>query len=187
VVSVTGSTSLILALMAEASRAGSWVAMVGMPQVGVVAAARRGIDLARLALIPHPGIHASAVVAACLEGMDVVALGPGLAISDAERRSLTARARERGSVLIVAQEWKEAHAVLAVERSHWQGLGAGDGRLRARQVSVAVTHRGRGAVTRATLALDVEPFSPWRPGARDVDAARPHTSGAPESVERGAA
>ena len=47
VTSIVGSTSLVLALAGEASQAGSWIAMVGMPHVGLVAAARRGIDLAR--------------------------------------------------------------------------------------------------------------------------------------------
>ena len=42
VVAVEGSTSLVLALVAEASKEGSWAAMIGMPHVGVVAAARRG-------------------------------------------------------------------------------------------------------------------------------------------------
>src|SRR5690554_1973593 len=58
VVAVTGATSLMLALAARASAAGSWTAAIGMPTVGVVAAARRGIELSRLALIPHPGAHA---------------------------------------------------------------------------------------------------------------------------------
>src|SRR5690554_4812024 len=58
VLSVTGATSLMLALASWASAAGSWTAAIGMPTVGVVAAARRGIELSRLALIPHPGAHA---------------------------------------------------------------------------------------------------------------------------------
>src|SRR2546430_6354197 len=39
----TGATSLLFALLAAASGAGSWCAVVGMPALGVVAAAEAGI------------------------------------------------------------------------------------------------------------------------------------------------
>jgi len=141
-------------LVAEASREGSWTAMIGMPQVGVVAAARRGIELARLALIPHPGAQAPVVAGACVDGMDVVVLGPRLALADSDRRRLVARARERGAVLISAGPWAGAHATLAVEESRWSGLGAGDGRLRERELTVAVSSRAGGQVRRVLLTLD---------------------------------
>ena len=50
-VSVRGSTSIALLLAAGPSSAGLWVALVGLPAVGVMAAAEAGIDLERLALI----------------------------------------------------------------------------------------------------------------------------------------
>ena len=156
VVAVQGSTSLVLALVAEASREGSWTAMIGMPKVGVVAAARRGIELARLALIPHPGSQAPAVAGACVDGMDVVVLGPRLALADSDRRRLTARARERGAVLISAGPWAGAHMNLTVIESHWRGLGAGDGRLRARDVVVQVGSRAGGVPRTVSLTLDAE-------------------------------
>jgi hypothetical protein len=171
VVSVTGATSLMIALAAEASRAGSWTAAIGMPTVGVVAAARRGIELSRLALIPHPGAQAADAVGACVDGMDVVLLGERLALSDADRRRIGARARERGCVIIAAGEWPAAHARLNVESSMWSGLGAGDGRLRERELTVAVSGRRTGAVQRVRVLMDADPGVRWaRPGARvDVD------------------
>jgi hypothetical protein len=156
VVAVQGSTSLVLALVAEASREGSWTAMIGMPSVGVVAAARRGIELARLALVPHPGAQAAAVAGACVDGMEVVVLGPRLALNDADRRRLAARARERGAVLISAGPWDGAHVNLAVVESAWRGLGAGDGRLRARDLLVEVTSRAGGQPRRVALVLDAD-------------------------------
>jgi hypothetical protein len=167
VVSVTGSTSLMLALVAETSREGAWTAMIGMPHVGVVAASRRGIELSRLALIPHPGIHAAAAAGACLEGMDVVLLGEGLALSFADRRRLMTRARERGAVLVVAGSWEGAHTSLIVESHRWLGLGAGDGRLRERQLTVAVGGRTHGNTRRVSLTLDEDSGARWaRPGVR---------------------
>src|SRR5438874_3165256 len=53
-IAVSRSTSLVLSLVADATVAGSWAAFVGMPWVGVVAAAESGIDLERVAFVPYP-------------------------------------------------------------------------------------------------------------------------------------
>lgn len=157
VISVTGATSLMLALVAQASAAGSWTAAIGMPTVGVVAAARRGITLERFALIPHPGAQAVEAAGTCVDGVDVVLLGERLALSDTDRRRLAARARERGSVIVAAGDWPGAHVNLLVERAVWKGLGAGDGRLRRRELTVAVAGRGRGGGWRERIVLDSDP------------------------------
>lgn len=131
VLSVSGSTSLVLALAGEASREGSWVAVVGMPHVGLVAATRRGVDLARLALVPHPGAQAATAAAACIDGMDLVILGPRLALSDADRRRLAARARERGSVLlsvgVAGIAWPGARIEMVVSPRSGAGSARGTG------------------------------------------------------------
>jgi len=130
--------------------------MIGMPHVGVVAASRRGIELARLALIPHPGAQAPAVAGACIDGMDVVVAGERLALSHADRRRLAARARERGGVIISAGPWQGAHVTFTVEGARWGGLGAGDGRLRTREMTVAVNSRAGGQARRVLLTLEAE-------------------------------
>lgn len=156
VVAVEGSTSLMLALTAQASTEGAWTAIVGMPQVGVLAASQRGMDLARLALVPHPGAQAPAALGACLDGVDIVMVGQGLALSDADRRRLAARAKERGCVMVVGGPWPGAHVVLTVERTRWRGPGAGEGRLRERDVTVAISGRLVGSTRRVVVALDVD-------------------------------
>ncbi|WP_296664815.1 hypothetical protein [Demequina sp.] len=156
VVSVIGSTSLMLALASAASAEGSWTAVVGMPSLGVVAAARRGLDLTRLALVPHPGAQAAAAAGACIDGMDVVILGPRLALSDADRRRLASRARERGTVIVAEGPWSGAHATLTAVASRWHGLGAGDGRLRGRDLEVRVEGRASGPARLVSLRLDAE-------------------------------
>lgn len=77
-VSVTGSTSLLLALLAEATATGSWVAIVGMPSLGIVAAAELGVTLERVVLLPRPGADTAAAVGALIDGLDIVVLGPAL-------------------------------------------------------------------------------------------------------------
>ncbi|WP_062292034.1 hypothetical protein [Demequina phytophila] len=154
VIAVAGSTSLMLALAAAASEAGSWTAAVGLPSLGVVAAARRGLELARLALVPYPGAQAAAAAGACVDGMDVVLLGPRLALSEADRRRLASRARERGAVIVADGAWTGAHVTLTAVGSRWHGLGAGDGRLRGRDLTVRVEERRGGTARLVTVPLD---------------------------------
>ena len=74
-IGVAGSTALLLALVGAAGAGEKWTAIVGMPSLGVAAAAEFGIDLRRLVLIPEPGPQAAGVLAAIIDGFDVVAAG----------------------------------------------------------------------------------------------------------------
>lgn len=159
---VTGSTSLVLALVAEASRDGSWVAVVGMPAVGLLAARQSGIELDRLALVPAPGPDAPTVLAALVDGVDVVVVGPQVALTDADRRRLVSRARDRGAVLLSTSPWAGAHLVLSATPAGWSGLGAGHGHLRSQRLTV--TRGGRGGAARPHRDEVVLPLG--RPAAR---------------------
>lgn len=160
-VAVAGSTLLALALLAGPSAVGSWCAVVGMPALGLVAAAEVGVAMERLALVPATGPEWPTVVAALLDALDVVVVATGAGAGDADgrrgmgrrvwpadARRLTARARERGAVLVVLGAWEGANVRLSVVGSHcqWQGLGSGHGYLRARLVEVGA--EGRGAASR---------------------------------------
>ncbi|MCK9793778.1 hypothetical protein M1843_08485 [Isoptericola sp. 4D.3] len=154
VLAVRGSTTLLLALLAEASRSGAWVALVGAPAVGMLAAADAGIALGRTVLVPAPGPDAPAAVAALLDGMDVVVVGPGATLLDADRRRLAARARERGAVLVAQTPWPGAHVTLDARGGTWSGVDHGAGWLRRRTLSVLRT--GRGAAARPVeIEVDV--------------------------------
>jgi hypothetical protein len=155
-VAVGRSAALALALVAGASAAGSWVAAVGLPDLGMVAAAEVGIALERLALVPTPGARAwPAVVAALLDAVDVVLVRSPAGLPAGQARRLAARARERGAVLVPLGGWSAAPDLwLAVTASAWQGLGQGHGRLEARRVEVVAGGRGAAArERRATLWL----------------------------------
>jgi hypothetical protein len=148
------ATSLLLALLVEASRRGSWCAVVGLPTLGVMAAAEAGIALDRFALVPTPGPDWPTVVAALLDGFDIVVVqGPAAAahrtgasaISSAIASRLAARARQRGGVLVPHGPWPAVDLVLDAVDPVWHGIEAGRGRLRGRQLTV--TARGRGAAS----------------------------------------
>lgn len=146
-VAVHGSTSLTLALLAEASRGGHWVALVGLPGLGVLAADQLGLDLDRVVLVPDPGPDGPTVLAALLDGVDIVVVGD-VALADVDRRGLSARARERAAVLVTTRPWPGAHAVVTVESSVWEGLGHGYGRLRSRRLTVHSAGRGAAVAGR---------------------------------------
>jgi len=153
-----GGTSLLLALLAQASRAGSWCAVVGLPELGMAAAADLGIALDRFALVPAPGPDWTAAVAALIDGLDVVVVAAmpatvGAAVAD----RLAARARQRGCVLVSYGPWTGADVTLRVVRGAWEGLGHGRGRLRRREVVLSA--RGRGAAARP------KEVKVWLPGA----------------------
>ncbi|MFC8799171.1 hypothetical protein ACFT2C_15655 [Promicromonospora sp. NPDC057138] len=161
---VRGSTSLLLTLLAEASRDGAWTVLVGYPAAGMAAAADAGCDLARTLVVPLPagsGVDAAAVLAALIDGMDVVVVGPEVALLDQDRRRLTSRARDRETVLIAAQPTPSssqqdgwgAHVVLEATGGAWDGVDRGTGWLRRRTLRVRRT--GRGSASRP-LHLDVE-------------------------------
>jgi hypothetical protein len=159
-VAVCGSTSLLLALLAEASGAGSWCAVVGLPDLGVQAAAEAGLDLARTALVPRPGPRPAAVVAALVDGVDVVVLDttlPGVRWPAGDRQRLGARVRQRGAVLVpvgAPGAWPGAEVELRAEGSAWVGLGGdGAGRLRSRRVRARCAARGRPGEREVPLLL----------------------------------
>lgn len=143
---VHGSTSLLLALLAKATSAGSWAAVVGMPNLGVVAASELGVCVDRLALVPRPGARFADVVAALLDGMDLVAVASSGEQSKAQlRRRLSTRARHRRAVLLSLGAWPGADAELRFAAGHWSGAEYGAGYLRERRVAVHVDGRGTAA------------------------------------------
>jgi hypothetical protein len=161
-----GSTSLLLALLAEASAGGAWAGVVGRPGLGLVAAAEAGIRLDRLALVPHPGADLLAVTSALLDGLDVVAVAGAerAGVRAADRQRLAARARQRGSVLLSLGPWPGADAELSCTDAQWQGLGAGpeggSGRLCSRRVRVRLRGRGVAPEGRSARLLLPAPDGP---------------------------
>jgi hypothetical protein len=147
--SVESSATLLLALLAGPSAAGSWCGVVGVPEFGVEAAASFGIDLDRLVLVPSPGDQWLAVTAAIADVMTVVVIKPPRQASEGGLSRLAARLRQRGSTLLVVGQssraaWPQCEAMLSLSESSWTGIGEGTGHLTARQVTVTVSTRAGG-------------------------------------------
>lgn len=174
---VSPSPSLVLALLSAASQRGHWCAVVGMPTLGVEAAAAFGIDLSRLILVPHPGERWLAATSALAEVVPLIVVNPGSRARDADVSRLSARLRDRGSTLLItessagADRWPQSEGSIRLHDPRWHGLGAGWGLLSDCTVTVTATTRhsprpssvrvqlpgGHGAVEAAAAELTALP------------------------------
>ena len=149
IVEVVGP-SLVLRLLAGPTAAGSWTALVGAPELNLAAAPEHGVALERVAVITAPPSDlAGSVVAALVDALTLVALGPAVvqSLRGPVARRLSARARERGCVVLSMGAWPEpADRRLSVTDLAWEGLGHGWGHLRAG--TMVVHSEGRGAAAR---------------------------------------
>jgi hypothetical protein len=154
-VTVTGSTTLLMILLAGAMRdTDTWAAVVGMPELGWVAAAEHGVDTARIATVPDPGPDWPTIVSALIDGVDLVVVATPTAPAAAIARSLAARARQKGAVLVTTSAWPGADLALEADGPRWHGPGAGRGRLRHAELEVRAHGRGR-AVRPKTATLTI--------------------------------
>ncbi|MGP4015458.1 hypothetical protein [Saccharopolyspora sp. 5N708] len=174
-VAVHGSVSLLFALLSEATANGSWAVVVGLSGLSLVAAAEAGVELARLALVPRPGGDPVGVIAALLDGVDLVAVGGTGRVADSDARRLSARARNRGSVLLPFGPWSGAEVQLRCVDASWRGLGQGHGHLRERAVTVRAGGRGAASRPRSCRLL-----LPTRDGAIGIPVDEPGESARPQ-------
>ncbi len=152
--SATGSLTLALALLAEACSQGAWSAVVGLPGLGLEMAARMGLELDRVLLVPAPGEAWSTVVAALAEIVPLVLASPAR-LAPAEASRLAARLRERGCTLLLtgpAPDGLGSLATLHASPAGWRGLGEGHGCLLQRRIAVEV-HQRAGRRSRHHLEI----------------------------------
>jgi|DEB0MinimDraft_10_1074344.scaffolds.fasta_scaffold00099_20 hypothetical protein len=155
-VSGRGATSLALAVAAGPSSVGSWVAVVGNVDLGLQAVAELGVSLERLLVIRSESSGWGSTVAALIGAVDVVVTTADHRIPAGDARRVSARLRERGSVLIHLAAQSEhgrwpggADVQLQVAADQWIGLGWGHGVLTARPTTVHGAGRGAAARPRS--------------------------------------
>lgn len=126
---LTGARSLLVQMVATVTASGGHVAIVGLPDIGLLAAVEMGADLSRLAVVPDPGTDPVEVAAVLMDGMDVVVLAlAARTVAPTRARAVTARARQKGCTLLVAGgDWPGASARLEARVSGYEVVGAGPG------------------------------------------------------------
>jgi hypothetical protein len=98
------------------------------------------------------------VAAALIDGVDLPVVAAEQDPAEPVARRLTARARERGCVVVPTRPWPGCDLVIERITQSWTGLGHGRGRLRRQQVTLRAAGRGRAARPR-TAALQMPPPS----------------------------
>lgn len=145
-----GSWGVAMALLATGLGDQGWVAVVGLPNFNLVAAASYGLRLDRVILVEEPGPGRwAAVIATLLEAVDVVVVAPQTRVGARDARRLVGRAREQESILFHLDggaTWPTAlNLSLVTSDLRWDGLGQGHGHLRSRQLTIKAQGRRGGA------------------------------------------
>lgn len=138
--------SVALALVAGASATGSWLAVVGLPTLGLRAASEVGIALDRLVMVAEPARDAGEdpwtnVLSALIDGFDLVVLRADVRAATARR--LQARLQVRGAVLVVVGDPGpfSCDVTITCAQGAWEGLGHGSGRLVRRRLALRANGR----------------------------------------------
>ncbi|MGW4339554.1 hypothetical protein ACWEK5_43245 [Rhodococcus koreensis] len=144
VASVAGATSVLVGLLASVTASGSHAAVIGMPDLSLLAAIEQGADLSKIALVPTPKGTAVEVAAILLDGIDLVILGlSGAAVPPSRARAVVARARSKGAVLLVVDgSWDGVDLRIESQVAGYTGLDDRRGRVTGVQLDVAAAGKG---------------------------------------------
>jgi hypothetical protein len=148
---LSGARSLALNMVAAVTAGGGTAAIVGQPDVGLLAAVEMGADLSRLAVIPDPGTDPVEVAAVLMDGMDliVLALG-GRSVPLTRARAVVARAQHKGCTLLVTDgDWQGASIRLKARVCGYETTSDKPGFGRISKVRLEVRAAGRRAIRRA--------------------------------------
>ena len=180
VTNIGGAMSVLFALAATAMGQEGWCALVGVPDAGLAAAAGLGLALRRVVVVPDPGAETPQVLAALVDGVDVVVLGHSAGIAGRDQRRLTSRLRRRGAVLLTTGSWEQPDMEITALSCSWHGVGQGDGLLRRGEVELQARHRRRPLpfscrvqVDRAGLTTAPEPAAADTLQSADAPGLRP--------------
>jgi hypothetical protein len=160
--------SMALALAAQATTSGSWLAVVDVPTFGLEAAAEFGIPLERVVRIDPPrrsrdgsaghGDTWADLTAAVVDGFEVVITRVPQRLNHGLARRVQSRLRTREAVMIALGRPGaiSVDTELVATDPQWEGIADGWGYLRGRRVTVTSSGRRVPRPRRASL---------WLPGA----------------------
>jgi hypothetical protein len=149
------ATSLALALAAPAVAAGSWLATIDVPTMGLDAASEFGIALERVVAVRADAARWPDVVAAAADGFDLLIARVPADASPSAMRKVATRVRQRDVVMLILGDpgGLSCDGVLAADGAEWSGLGDGHGHLQHRRLVVEASGRRLPGRRRCRLAL----------------------------------
>ena len=118
VLSLRGSTALLLAALALRQGSAGWCAVIGGEDLGWCAATEVGLDLNRVLTVPASVLDDSSaptIASTLLDGVDALLIGASAVarLRPRHRRRLLARARERGRLILTPAPWEGARTLRA--------------------------------------------------------------------------
>ena len=118
VLTLQGSTTLLLAVLALRQGATGWCGVIGGDELGWCAATEVGLDLNRVLTVPTSLLDDASiltVISTLLDGVDALLIGAAVAegLRPQHRRRLLARARERGHLILTPARWEGARILQA--------------------------------------------------------------------------
>ncbi|UQX12255.1 hypothetical protein [Candidatus Mycobacterium methanotrophicum] len=142
---LSGARSLPLSMVAAVTAAGGNAAIVGQPDIGLLAAVEMGADLSRLAVIPDPGSDPVEVAAVLMDGMDLVVLAlGGRSVPQTRARAVVARAHQKGCTLLITDgDWQGASIRLEARVCGYETTASKPGFGRISKVRLDICARGR--------------------------------------------
>ena len=149
------ATSLALALAAPAVAAGSWLATIDVPTIGLDAASEFGIALERVVAVRAEAARWPDVVAAAADGFDLLIARVPAEVTPSAMRKVATRLRQRDVVMFVLGDpgALSCDGVLDADGGEWVGLGDGHGHLQHRRLIVEASGRRLHGRRRCRLAL----------------------------------
>ena len=118
VLTLHGSTTLLLAALALRQGATGWCGIIGGDELGWCAATEVGLDLNRVLTVPAPLLDDTSILTVTsplLDGVDTLLIGATIAegLRPQHRRRLLSRARERGHLILTPARWEGARILRA--------------------------------------------------------------------------
>ena len=143
--------SAALLTVSAATQAGSWLAIVGVSDFGLMSACEQGVALQRTVLVTPTANKKdwTSTVAAVADGFDVVMLEVPQGVSESDARRMQTRIQARRNVLVLVETSRHAtprsvfqpDVVLHTVTTQWDGIEHGAGYVQGRLIDVMVSGR----------------------------------------------
>ena len=143
--------STALLLVSAATQAGSWLAIVGVSDFGLMSACEQGVALQRTVLVTPTSNKKdwTSTVAAVADGFDVMMLEVPREVSESDARRIQTRIQARRNVLVLVETSRhttprsvfQPDVVLHTQTTKWDGIEHGAGYVQGRYIDVTVSGR----------------------------------------------